>query len=97
MEIELVQTHEAVKLGGKVETTFSSYPRYNRPASQLELLPDLMCVKVTSNNDCAIIPLVNVAYMHLKSERSEEKKEKAKKEAAKPKSNAKELKITKPR
>ena len=97
MKIINVRTHEAVTLGKKLDTNFTAYNRGNRKAVEIELLPELMAVQISSQEDCVIVPLVNIAFLKPETKYSRKKEEAAKKEAEKPKVNPKESKVSKPR
>ena len=91
-----VKVHEAVNFEKGLCTYFSTKRAPGKSYAEMELLPDIMCVKITGKSDTVLIPLVNVAYMQLECKKSIKKAEEAEKEAAKKKTNIKSQDIKRP-
>lgn len=95
-KIILVHVHQAVRFGGSLATYFTSSPAPGKVFAEFKLRPDIFCVEIFNKDDRVLVPLVNVAAMHVESPRSVAKEEEKKKEAKKPKSTLRASDIKKP-
>ncbi len=97
MKIIQVRTHESVNLDGKGNTNFSVEAYSNRPGYEIELIPELTSVQISSESDSVIVPLVNVAFMKTETKYSKAKYQAKEKEAKKPKNNPALNKVNRPK
>jgi len=62
-----IRTHQAVVFEKKQQNYFSITPTTGRTTVNIEFMPEIQAVIIHTEEDRALIPFVNIAYMKLET------------------------------